>query len=54
MESRHLFFDAHWDHEPHLLANDCRRDLPLPKGEGWGEGEQGVRIPKFSAPTNGS
>src|SRR5499427_11034664 len=44
LESGHLFFDAHWDHEPVPLSNDGRRDLPLPKGEGLGEGEPRVRI----------
>src|SRR5215831_14829093 len=47
-------FDAYWDHEPHQLANHCRRDPPLPEGEGRGEGKRGVRIPTSSAPPLGS
>src|SRR5262249_51645456 len=47
-------FDAHWDHEPHQLANHCRRDPPLPEGEGRGEGKRGVRIPRSCAPPSGS
>jgi hypothetical protein len=44
MESLHVFFDAHCNHEPVPLSNDGPQDPPLPKGEGWGEGELGVRI----------
>src|SRR5262249_46155775 len=35
---------AHGHHEPVALCNGSREDLPLPKEEGRGEGEQGVRI----------
>ena len=34
------FCDAHCDREPCPLHLDSRRELPLPEGEGWGEGEQ--------------
>src|SRR5882672_3009116 len=44
MESLHANFSAHCDHEPAL------RCLPLPEGEGWGEGEQSVRITKVFRP----
>jgi hypothetical protein len=43
---------AHCDHEPFPLCNDGRRDLPLPKGEGRGEGERRVRITNRFCPND--
>ena len=48
------FFDAHWDHEPHLLHADGERALPLPEGEGSGEGEQPLRTAIGLQTNNGS
>jgi hypothetical protein len=48
-ETLNVLSNMHPDHEPaRIIDRNCRRGLPLPKGEGSGEGEQDAQIlPRF-------
>jgi hypothetical protein len=43
--------DLHWNHNPRPPTN-AAVVLPLPKGEGWGEGEGIVCQPNLHAPAH--